>query len=171
MRNPVLERWAVIAAVSVGFGVAGCTTTQEITAKTAVIPNGVEQNIGPLVLRAHSDIASFEITAARGPVVARLIREDIAEVSGDTCPALQRVIDDYRTLPALRPGPILLLPEGWLSQSRGPTRKDATWWTITVLAYAPDDTAVQVNLSGDQGPYAVWADEALAAIRACIPAS
>lgn len=168
MRNLAVRKWAVVAAVSVCFGATGCATAQDVPAAPAALPSILARNIGPLVLRAHSDIASFEITAARGSVTARLTSEQSAEVNTQTCPDLQRVVDSYRRLPALRPGPILLLPEGWMSHPMAPTRKHGAWWTLTALAYAPDDTAIQIEMSGYQGPYPLWADEALAAIRSCI---
>ena len=166
MHNLALKRHN--AAIIVGVALTACATQATPGASgMSAAPRSPRANVGPLRLVAEGDEGAFELVVHRGPYyTARLSSEAADTVDSRSCESFHSAAEKYKRLPALRPGPVLLLPEDWRT-GLGPHRPHAPTWSITTLAFAPDGTTVEAVLRGNQGPYPAWASETLAAIKAC----
>jgi hypothetical protein len=82
------------------------------------------------------------------------------------CPALDDLVDRFRHLPPLKPGPYGLQNHPDV-RPIPPTTMDGAFWTITSPGFAPDWSDVEMTVRGDQGPYANWASATLRALLVC----
>lgn len=89
-------------------------------------------------------------------------------VTDTDCPQFRAALDAFQTLPSLKPGPGLLRP-GARAHPMPPYRPHGETWTIRTELYAPDWSAMAVEMRGGQGPYAFWLSDTVSVIKACGP--
>lgn len=175
MRNlvPELQLGAAVCVVGLGLGLASCATqrnNEQAAAQTDLPVAGlVERNIGPLRLSARSEGASLELTVRPGSSYLVEVTQgaETDRADSETCLPLRALMDAYRTLPPIRPGPVTLTPEGRnlaVPRSRTP---HAPWWRWRVHGFTPDGASLQMELEGSQGPYPEWLTQTVDAVGAC----
>lgn len=84
----------------------------------------------------------------------------------DDCPAFTDALNSFQGLPPLYPGPSDLRHRG-ATLPMGPSAPHARAWRLTLIAYAPDGSSVEMNLEGRQGPYPAWASATSDALKTC----
>ena len=84
-----------------------------------------------------------------------------------SCLPFKASMNAFASLPTLRPGPSTLRRQQAGPQQIPNRRLLATSWRIRLPAYAPDNSYVTMDIVGDQGPYAGWVNDTIAAISRC----
>lgn len=84
----------------------------------------------------------------------------------DDCPAFTDALNAFQDLPPLYPGPSDLRQRG-ATPPTGPSTPHARAWRLTMIAYAPDGSPVEMELEGRQGPYPAWAGATADALKTC----
>ncbi|WP_414976732.1 hypothetical protein [Brevundimonas sp.] len=91
-------------------------------------------------------------------------------VKDTECLNFRAALDVFRTLPPLRPGPIMLQPGASPDMPLTPYRRGAEGWVIWTQLYAPDWSFMNVEMrSHPQGPYALWLSNTVEVIKRCGP--
>lgn len=174
MRNLALSvvRFAVLPALLGAF--AACSAADAVGAQD----RSLQAPERPSLLRLYAEDTlghKLELLTTPGEfdrASARLtIGERSWQVSDDDCTAFKQAIAAYQALPPLRPGPGLLLPEGFRTDNLPSYRPHGARWTIQTQLYAPDGSAVTVVMEGGNGPHPHWMTDTVIAIKSCGPPS
>lgn len=84
------------------------------------------------------------------------------------CPSFKGALEAFGQLPPLFPGPYDLRANPQPREVR-PRAVHGRSWTLKLGGFAPDHSHVDLEISGNQGPYPQWASQMVEAIEACGP--
>lgn len=88
--------------------------------------------------------------------------------SDQECVALREMVERFKTLPSLRPGPLFLQP-GAGPGNPMPNRWNGETWRVRTRLFGPDWSSMNADMHVVQGPYVIWLSDVVAAIKSCNP--
>lgn len=166
MPNPASK--AAISACLVGaFGLTACT--QNVLSPPTVELGATRQAERDEILAQNDFGQQFRLAQVFGGPWQLSVTTPTwsASFGPGECAEVDQAVAAFHTMPMLRPGPPAFQPGPSADTQVPPSVKDGARWQLGMRAYAEDWSAMDITLTGTQGPYAIRANNLMYEAHVC----